>query len=266
MDILGISVYADIAPWQFAVLCAIYVFSFFVKGVVGYGAALPAVLFGALILEPHYAVLLAAFVNLYTQVQWVHVSIRDGDWRIISRVLIFFLPAVGLGVYAFSEATPGVLKIVLSATVFLFVIAEWLNLFDKLRSAAESRFNIVFPVSALLSGVIGGMIGGGGLIMISTVIKVMMKEARRFRGTLLGVANFMLLLRFGIFIVAGFVTTGLLVEALILLPFSMLGGWLGNRMFASLSDQRFFMLLRGVMLTAALVLLGRAVFDTGILG
>lgn len=261
MSLFGLPVFVDLPTLNLVLLGVLYFGAFFIKGLFGYGALPPIILFGAFLTAPHHAVLLGSVANAYTQLQFIPVSIREGDWRIAGRIIVFFFPAMAFGVWVFSIVDANALAILMSLVILLIVGGETLNLFARLQETARTRFRIALPVLSAATGLAMGMIGGGGLIVISVILKVMTDSARTFRGTLLALATAMIYWRIGFLALLGFITPSLLLEALLLLPLTSAGGYVGARMFGRLTDERFFKLVRILMLVAAATLLIRTIAE-----
>ena len=61
--------FANLDGLSIAVVLAIYFLAYFIRGVLGFGSAMPAVLGSAWILPPHDAILLALLTSVFAQVQ-----------------------------------------------------------------------------------------------------------------------------------------------------------------------------------------------------
>ena len=60
MTVVDVPLFEGVSDVGILLLVALYFLAFVIKGIFGFGAIPPLVVFGALITEPHHAVLLAA--------------------------------------------------------------------------------------------------------------------------------------------------------------------------------------------------------------
>jgi len=261
MTVLGIPVFADLTAWSFAGLIALYFLSFLVKGMFGLGAQPPLVIFGALIVDPHYAVLLAVVSNAMSHVQFVPESIRHGAWPAVRGLVLGYLPSIALGVWLFGRLDASGLTLVLGVTLTAIIVAEGLSLFRRWEKPVREHPEVVGPVMAGVSGMLAGVTGAGGVVLTSLYIKILCPEARTFRATILLVATVVMTWRIVVLGAGGFISSSLLVECLVLLPCSLLGGFLGSRLFGRLPRERFFWAFRVVLTVAALNLVFKGLRD-----
>ena len=131
MTVLGVSVFADLSAERLALLVALYFLSFVVKGIFGLGAQPPLVIFGAIIVDPHDAVLLAIISNAISHVQFIPESIRDGDWKAVRGLVLGYLPSTALGVWLFGRLDAASLTLVLGAGLTAVVLAEGFAFFRR---------------------------------------------------------------------------------------------------------------------------------------
>jgi uncharacterized membrane protein YfcA len=77
-------------------------------------------------------------------------------------------------------------------------------------------------------------------------------EVRTFRATILAVATVIMIWRMAVLGVGGFIDPSLVLECLLLAPCSLLGGFVGSKLFGVLPRERFFVAFRAVLVIAAL--------------
>lgn len=261
MQILGVPVFEGVGPISFGFLLAVYFFVNVAKGVFGYGSLPPLVLLGAFVLAPHHSVLLAFLNTCMTHLQYMPVAVRKGNFRLTGRVVLFFAPGVAFGVYLFQQMQAQYLSAALATVIVLIVIAEMYDLFARLRKAAERQFEIAFPVFCAISGTLAGMVGAGGMVMMSVILKTVIRTAEEFRATMLLTAGGVMAVRLSILLVSGLVDLSLFFEALALLPVGYAGGLIGAKVFSRLTDAVYFRWYRGFLLIAATILLLRSLND-----
>ena len=251
MIIFGIPVFADVSTLDVALLAGLYFLSFAVKGMFGLGAMPPLVIFGAWILEPHHAVVLAVVSNVFSQLQFIPEGDRNGDWRSVKGLILAYLPATILGVWIFGWLETAWLTVVLGVTLVAVLLAEWFSLFQRYETTIQQRASVLGPVLAAVSGVLAGVAGAGGVIMVSTYIKFIVKDPRAFRATIILIATFFIGWRTVVFAANGFVSIPIFTECLVLLPISLVGGYVGSLLFGRIPKERFFPAFRIALLLAS---------------
>lgn len=261
MTVLGVPVFADLSAESFALLIALYFLSFVVKGIFGLGAQPPLVIFGALIVPPHDAVLLAVVSNAMSHLQFVPESIRHGDWKSVRGLILGYLPSIALGVWLFGRLNAASLTLVLGTALTAIVLAEGFSFFRRWETPIRDHPGVVGPIVAGISGLLAGLTGAGGVVLTSLYIKILCPDTRIFRATILSVATVVMAWRIVVLGAGGFVGLSLFLECLTLVPISILGGYLGSKLFGRIPRERFFWAFRLVLIVAALNLVFKGLKD-----
>jgi uncharacterized protein len=261
MDIFGISLFADLAARDLGLLAAIYFFSFALKGMFGLGAMPPLVIFGSWVLGPHHAVVLAVVSNIFSQIQFTPEALRSGDWRLVRPLVLAYLPATILGVWIFGSLESAWLTVVVGVMLVIVILVQGSALLRRYDSAIRERAPVLGPVMAAISGIVGGVVGAGGVILVSTYIKMMCSDARILRATILLIATFFIVWRTVVYAANGFVPLSVLVECVILLPVVFIGGHVGSRLFGLFPKDRFFVAFKVFLILASLNLVYKGLRD-----
>jgi hypothetical protein len=261
VSILGIPVFADLSVESFAALIALYFLSFVVKGMFGLGAQPPLVIFGAFIVDPHHAVLLSVVSNAISQLQFIPESIRNGDRPVVRGLVLGYLPSIALGVWLFGRLDTSGLSLVLGVVLTAVIMAESFSIFQRWETSIRAHPRLVGTVLASVSGLLSGLTGAAGVILTALYIKILCPEARTFRATILAVATVIMVWRMAVLGVGGFIGLSLLLECLVLAPCSVLGGFVGSKLFGRLPRERFFWAFRIVLVVAALNLVFKGLRD-----
>ncbi|MBT3904225.1 MAG: sulfite exporter TauE/SafE family protein [Rhodospirillaceae bacterium] len=253
-ELFGISVFAGLALWEVVLLLSIYSIAFFIKGAIGVGNVSMMVLFGAMILEPHHAVVLAAMTNFVVQMQFIPEANRDGNYSVIRTAIWPYLLGVFVGITLFDYLSATWLTIILGVSVGALVGLDMFgvmrHLFDRLNLKSAKS---LFPYTSI-SGLIVGVTGAGGLLMLAFYVKQVLKVPRSIRGTMLLISVIVSVARVSGLSIAGFVDLKILTEVLICLPIGFVGGQLGQLFFKQLSDKNYHQILSGIMMFAAIIL------------
>jgi uncharacterized membrane protein YfcA len=97
----GISLFQGLSAQAIAAVALIYFVPFSIRGVIGFGSGMPAVLFSSWILDPHHAVLLALTTGAAAQAQLMPAGIRHGDWQVARPLMIVVAFAIVFGIWIF---------------------------------------------------------------------------------------------------------------------------------------------------------------------
>jgi uncharacterized membrane protein YfcA len=249
----------DLTVIQIILLVLIYGATATIRGAFGFGAVAPAIVFSSLILEPHYAVILALVTGVWAQAQIVRYGLRNGDWKLARPLLLSGFAAIAAGVFIFKKLDPAWLTVCLGVVMFLIALADRYNLLDHLATKINlRRFSVAFGLS-IVSGLIAGIAGGGGMYLYSVYLKFACPSPSLMRGTSIMIGSIFLFWRFLVAILIGLVSWRLLIESILLLPISMFGAWFGIRFFQRVDAKRFYSAFQAVLMLGALMLLIKGV-------
>jgi uncharacterized membrane protein YfcA len=255
--LFGIAAYDGVPAASVAALFGFYMGSFFVKGAIGFGNLSMIILFGALVLPAHHAVLLAVTASGLSQVQFVVPAVRDGDWRITRPVIVSYFIAAAVGVWIFGRLESDWLQVVLGLALGVVLIIDITDVLARLATRFDLRApRVLYPFCAA-SGLISGVTGAGGLFFIALYVKRFAPDPKTFRGTVLQLGILLTGWRAVLLIASGFITLKVFAEAVVLMPFVFGGGYLGTRFFRWLPVRRFYQVVQAVLLFAAVTLVWR---------
>ncbi|MCZ6636853.1 MAG: TSUP family transporter [Alphaproteobacteria bacterium] len=251
----------DLMPFQsldgetIVLLVVIYLATAVIRGAFGFGAIAPAIVFSSLIIEPHYAILLALVTGCYCQFQIFPFGLRHGDWKIARPMYLAGFAAIIVGVFVFKELEPGWLTICLGVVMSGVVVLDRLHLMDRLAAKINLRSPVTaFSLSAI-AGLIAGIAGGGGMYLYSIYLKFACPTPTLLRGTSILLGAIFLYWRLIAAIIMGLISVRLLLESLLLVPPSILGAWAGIHFFRRADAKRFYGAFQLVLFMGAAVLL-----------
>lgn len=256
---LGVSPFDGVSAWAVAGLASIYFLAFFIRGIIGFGSSMPAVLASAWLLPPHDAVLIALLASGFAQIQLLPQGFRDADWKIGRPMIAGMILSVAVGVAIFAALRAEWLTVVMGACLFVAVLADMARVMDRLAGrVARDGFALAFSLSAV-AGLLAGVAGAGGNYFLSFYLRWVAPSPPVFRATNIVLSGTMTLWRVAVTAVAGLITLTLVVEAALVMPAVYAGGWAGRRFAGRLSAARYFHFLRIVLLLAAAGLIGKGV-------
>jgi uncharacterized protein len=220
----------------------------FVSGLAGFGTGLMALGIWLYALPPSVAVPLVLICSIVGQSSTLPSFWRSIDFRLVWPFLIGGLAGVPLGTMLITHADPAIFRLSVGALLLVFPIALYLN-------GAPKALNFGGRIADAAVGFAGGILGGlaglsGPLPTLWATVRGWGKDERRgvfqtYNWTVLMVA---LCLQAG----TGFITVKVLWLALLALPGTILGAWLGARTYRILNDRNFRDVVLGLLFLSGL--------------
>ncbi len=241
-ELLGPELLGVALDGRFAIVCAAVFIGGFMRGFVGFGAALVIIPVLSLAYEPRLAVAAMTVVGIPTLFQLLPEAVRTAERPIVLPISLAILLAAPLGTLILVSVSPVLMKIVISVLVVVMVA--------MLARGWRLEGEVGRPI-LVGSGIAGGLVQGAAGIGGPPVVAVMLSRPgtpTQQRGnvlalmTVVSISSLVPQWYFGLF------TREAIVMGLLLLP--VYGGsiLLGSRYFAR-GGQHYFR-------NAALVMLG----------
>jgi uncharacterized membrane protein YfcA len=219
---------------QFLILAGAFAGGF-VSGLTGFGTGLTALPFWLAAVTPRYASPLVVVCSLVAQLQTLPAIWRSIDFTRVRPFVIGGLAGVPFGTLLLPYVPVGAFK---AGVGLLLILYCGFLLIGQLRFELKWGGRIADGAVGLGGGVLGGLAGlSGPLPTVWAGLRGWGKDARRgvFQTYNLSILLFALVSHS----VAGLMTAELGRIALLALPGTMAGAWLGRRLYARLSDRRF---------------------------
>jgi uncharacterized membrane protein YfcA len=215
----------------------------FVSGLAGFGTALMALGIWLYVLPPSIAVPLVLICSIVAQTSTLPSFWRSIDFKLVWPFVIGGLAGVPLGTMLIAQADPVTFKLSFGVLLLVFPTALY---FNRNPIAFSIGGRAADAVVGFAGGVLGGLAGlSGPLPILWASVRSWGKDERRgifqtFNWTILSAS---LCLQAG----AGFVTREVLLLALLALPATISGAWLGARTYHALSDGNFRDVVLGLL-------------------
>ena len=215
----------------------------FVSGLAGFGTALMALGIWLYVLPPSIAVPLVLICSIVAQTSTLPSIWQSIDFRLVWPFLIGGLAVVPLGTMMIEHADPRIFKLSVGVLLLVFPAALY---FQRNPLALSFGGRAADTMVGFAGGILGGLAGlSGPLPTLWASVRGWGKDERRgvfqtFNWTVLSAS---LCLQAG----TGFVTREVLWLALLALPATVLGAWLGARVYRVLSDGNFRDVVLGLL-------------------
>lgn len=215
----------------------------FVSGLAGFGSALMALGIWLYAFPPSMAVPLVLICSIVAQTSTLPSFWKSIDFRLVWPFLIGGLAGVPLGTLLIAYADPHGFKVSLGVLLLVFPIALY---FNSNPIAPSFGGRAADGMVGFAGGILGGLAGLSGPIPILWAnLRGWGKDERRgifqtFNWTVLSAS---LCLQAA----TGFVTQDAVWLALLALPATLFGAWLGARSYHALSDRNFRDVVLGLL-------------------
>jgi len=220
----------------------------FVSGLAGFGTALMALGIWLWVLPPQVAVPLVLICSVIAQLSTLRSIWNSIDFTLVWPFVIGGLIGVPLGTRLIAHADPNVFK--LTVGIFLLIFPTLLY-FQRKNMAIAFGGKAADGAVGFAGGILGGLAGlSGPLPILWASIRGWSKEERRgifqiFNGTVLAASLAMQ-------IATGFVKVEVYWLALIAFPGTIIGAWIGARIYHALSDRHFGDIVLGLLFLSGL--------------
>jgi uncharacterized protein len=222
----------------------------FVSGLAGFGTALMALGIWLYVLPPAMAVQLVLICSIVAQGSTLPSFWRFIDFRLVWPFVLGGLAGVPLGTLLVAHADPHIFKLSIGAMLLIFPVVLYLN---QKPLAWSFGGRAADAAVGFAGGILGGLAGlSGPLPTLWASVRGWSKDERRgvFQSFNTAVLTAALCLQAG----TGLITRELLVLALIALPGTLFGAWLGARPYHALSDRNFYDVVLGLLFVSGAVL------------
>jgi uncharacterized protein len=226
----------------------------FVSGLAGFGTALMALGLWLYVLPPAVAVTLTLICSVVAQTATLPSMWKSFDLTLVWPFVVGGLLGVPIGTLLIAHADPRVFKLTIGVFLLVFPVALYFS--------APMAFTIGGRVADAAVGFAGGILGGlaglsGPLPILWASVRGWGKDERRgifqtFNWTVLFVA---LCLQAA----SGRVGTEVLWFAALSLPGTVIGTWLGARLYHALDDRNFRDVVLGLLFLSGAILVWNSI-------
>jgi uncharacterized membrane protein YfcA len=221
----------------------------FVSGLAGFGTALMALGIWLYILPPSAAVPLVLICSVVAQTATLPSMWKSFDLTLVWPFLIGGLLGVPLGTMLVAHADPNIFKLTVGILLLVFPTA----LYFSAPMAFEFGGKIADGIVGFIGGILGGLAGlSGPPPIVWASVRGWGKDERRgvfqtFNWTVLFVA---LCLQTA----SGLVAREVIWLAVLAFPGTVLGSWIGARLYHALSDRNFRDVVLGMLFLSGAIL------------
>jgi hypothetical protein len=214
----------------------------FVSGLSGFGTALMALGIWLYVLPPSSAVPLVLTCSVIAQTATLPSMWRSFDLTLVWPFVIGGLLGVPLGTMLVAHADPKVFKLTVGVFLLVFPVALY---FSK-PTAVTIGGKLADAAIGFAGGILGGLAGlSGPLPILWASVRGWGKEERRGVFQIFNIA--VLLAALCLQAASGLVERNVIWLTALAFPATILGSWLGARLYHALSDQNFRDVVLGLL-------------------
>jgi uncharacterized membrane protein YfcA len=227
----------------------------FVSGLAGFGTGLIALGIWLYVVPPAVAVPLVLICSIVGQTATLPAIWRSIDFKLVWPFLVGGLAGVPLGTMLVAYADPRIFRLSVGVLLLVFPTALY---FHRRPMALSFGGRAADTAIGFAGGILGGLAGLSGPIPILWAsVRGWGKDERRcvfqiFNWTVLSAA---LCVQAG----TGFITLEIIWLALLVLPTTVAGAWLGARTYHALSDGNFRDVVLGLLFLSGIALVWSSV-------
>jgi len=217
----------------FALIAAIICVAGFMRGFVGFGAALITVPALSVLIGPLVAVPVSTIIGLPALIQLLPEAVRHAERPVVLPIGISVLLATPLGALVLVKVDPGLMKIIISLLVIIMVamlMRGW--------SLAHAPGRGVLIGAGVAGGLVQGAAGIGGPPVVAVALS-RHGEPRQQRANVLGAMTAVSISSFVPFWYHGLLSAPVLLLGCSLIPFNFVSTWLGSRYFLRAGERHY---------------------------
>ncbi len=209
-----------------AVAAAAMLLAGFLRGFVGFGAALVIIMVLSVLFGPIAAVPISNLTGVPSMIQLMPNAIRFSERRFVVPFALATFVAAPLGTWILVSVDPELMKIAIS----LFVLAMVVMLYRGWRMSTGTGY-----VSLLGAGAAAGLVQGAAGIGGPPAVTVALSRpgtAQQQRANVIGAVNALSLCSLAPLWYYGLFTRDVVLISIVLVPLYMLATWIGARFFS----------------------------------
>ena len=205
----------------------------FVRGFIGFGAAMITVPIFTLALGPLVALPAAALIGLPTTVQLLPTAVRFAERPLVVPMALGCFVAAPVGTWILVSVPPEYMKIAIALIVLLMVALMSRGWQPKRPLGIPACF-----AAGIVSGLVQGTAGVGGPPVVATALSRPGPPERQ-RANVIGAMSAMPLCSIPPLLWYGLITKEVLVIALTIIPLQVAATWLGAKFFSDRGRDHF---------------------------
>jgi uncharacterized protein len=223
----------------------------FVSGLAGFGTALMALGIWLYVLPPTLAVQLVLLCSIVAQASSLPSMWRRFDLGLVWPFLIGGVAGVPLGTMMVAHTNPNIFKLTIGVLLLVFPVALH---FNRDLPATRAGGRVADGAIGFAGGILGGLAGlSGPLPILWASVRGWGKDQRR--GVFQLYNLIVLAVAFGLQLGSGLIDQGMTWPALVALPGTILGAWIGTRAYHAMNDRNFSDVVLGLLFLSGLGLL-----------
>jgi uncharacterized membrane protein YfcA len=228
-----LEIWPDISFVEAFVIATVSFVAGVMRGFSGFGAALIMVPVASAFLGPQIAVPVVTAVNLVTSVQLVPRALQDVEWARVVPLSMAGCIAIPIGAWVLATGDPEAIRKGISVLIIIFA-------FMMMRGwRYTGRINgWIMGAVGLLGGFITGAASVGGPPVVTFLMAGPFNAAQN-RAAIILYFIFVQTIAMAMYWIGGLLVAQIIGACLLIMPTLMTGMWLGQNLFAKVSEAAF---------------------------
>ena len=223
----------DISIAEGAVVVVAAFIAGIMRGFSGFGSALIIVPVTAVVFGPRLAVPAVIAIHLITSIQLLPEAMRDVEWGRVVPLSVAGSLAVPLGAWVLVTQDSDLIRKAISVLIIVFAVM----MMRGWRYTGKINGWVMAGV-----GLVGGVITGAATIGGPPVVTFLMAgpfRAAQNRAAIILYFIFVQIVAMGMYWVGGLLSLPIVGICVLVMPSLMIGMWIGQRLFATASEEGF---------------------------
>ncbi len=241
--------------WMFGLVVVTVFAAGFMRGFVGFGAALIIVPVLSLVFGPKAAVAMLIVIDLPGVLQLLPVAVRHAERAIVLPITIMLVLVAPIGGFILVSVDPKIMKIAISCLVICMVVL--------IASGGQLRGQVkigILLAAGALAGLVQGAAGIGGPPVVAVAL-ARPGDPFQQRANVIGVMSAVALAAVPTLLFYGLFTWQVIKVSLVLIPIYMGAVALGSRFFATGGQKHFRLAALGVLAAVGVATLATASYQ-----
>ncbi|MGZ0244698.1 MAG: sulfite exporter TauE/SafE family protein [Alphaproteobacteria bacterium] len=226
-------IWPDISIVEASAIAAVAFFAGVMRGFFGFGSALMIVPVASAFLGPQVAVPVVTAVHLVTSVQLLPRALADVEWARVAPLSIAGCFTIPIGAWVLATEDPEAIRKGISVLIIFFA-------FMMMRGWRYTGRINGWIMGAV--GLIGGLITGAASVGGPPVVTFLMAgpfNAAQNRAAIILYFIFVQTIAMAMYWIGGLLVAQIIGACLLIMPTLMTGMWLGQNLFAKVSEAAF---------------------------
>ncbi len=231
-----------------------------IEAVTGFGCSVLAMPFVTALLGMRVGIMVITILAWFLALYFVIRKWKEIDWRQFSIIIGCMLIGLPIGMYIFRHADVFALRSILA--IFICIVSAWqlaLRLMHRNHTTTHPGTisiakTLPYYLLLITGGIVHGIFSTGGPLVVLYATKFITDKGR-FRATLCLLWTTLNTIIIGTYLIEGSMTTEVVKNTGILIPFVIMGIFAGEKIHAKVNERIFSLIVFALLLATGIIML-----------